>query len=143
MDLDPDPALLPLGGAAQGPDFKTLRWLGPPPLEGRSRPQGLVSCLKTPIWDGILAQDPDPALLPLGGAARGLDPNLPIWDGILAQIWSLRCFPSGAQRGVRIQTYQFGMESWPRIRTPRCFPSGAQRGVRIQTPTEVQIKILR
>ena len=61
------------------PDFKTLRWLDHHLWKEDPDPQNLVSCLNTPIWDGIMAQDPaqdpEPALLPLRGAARGPDPN--------------------------------------------------------------------
>ena len=31
--------------------------------------------MNMPMWDGIMAQDPEPALLPRRGAARGPDPN--------------------------------------------------------------------
>ena len=74
--MDPDPALLPLRSAARVQDFRTLRWLGPPPFEGNPDAQDLVSGLSRPIWGGIGAQDPDPALLPRGGAARGQGPKL-------------------------------------------------------------------
>ncbi len=66
-------------GAAWVADFRTLRWLDHHLWKEDPDPQNLVSCLNTPIWDGIMAQDPaqdpEPALLPLGGAARGPDPN--------------------------------------------------------------------
>ena len=74
--MDPDPALVPLRSAARVQDFRTLRWLGPPPFEGNPDAQDLVSGLSRPIWGGIGAQDPDPALLPRGGAARGQGPKL-------------------------------------------------------------------
>ena len=75
LDLDSDPTLLPPRGAARVPDFKTLRWLDHHLWKEDPDPQNLASCLNTPIWDGIRAQDPDPALLPLRGAAWGPDPN--------------------------------------------------------------------
>ena len=74
--MDSDPALLPRRGAARVLDFKTLRWLGPPPWEGNPDPQDLVSGLSRPIRGGIGAQDPDPALLPRGDAVRGQGPKL-------------------------------------------------------------------
>ena len=69
------PRCSPPGGAARVPDFKTLRWLDHHLWKEDPDPQNLVSCLNTTIWDGIMAQDPEPALLPLGGAAQGPDPN--------------------------------------------------------------------
>ena len=72
--MDSDPALLPPRGTARVPDFKTLRWLDHHLWKEDPDPQNLASCLNTPIFDGIRAQDPDPAL-PLQGAARGPDPN--------------------------------------------------------------------
>ena len=58
--MDSDPALLPPPGAARVPDFKTLRWLDHHLWKEDPDPQNLASCLNTPIWDGIRAQDPDP-----------------------------------------------------------------------------------
>ena len=52
--MDQDPALLPLRSAARVQDFRTLRWLGPPPWEGNPDAQDLVP----------------PALHPPGGAPR-------------------------------------------------------------------------
>ena len=75
--MDSDPALLPPRGAARVPDFKTLRWPDHRLWKEDPDPQNLVSCLNIPIWDGIQAQDPDPALLPARGAARGPGPNPP------------------------------------------------------------------
>ena len=69
------PRAAPPRGAARVPDFKTLRWLDHHLWKEDPDPQNLASCLNTPIWDGIRAQDPDPALLRLRGAARGPDPN--------------------------------------------------------------------
>ena len=49
------------------------------PLEGRSSPKDLASCLNMPIWDGIMAQDPaqdlEPARVTHRGAPRGAGTN--------------------------------------------------------------------
>ena len=54
------PRCSPPRGAARVPDFKTLRWLDHHLWKEDPDPQNLASCLNTPIWDGIRAQDPDP-----------------------------------------------------------------------------------
>ena len=62
--FDPDPALLPHGGAVRVQDFKTI-W------EGNPDPWGLLCGLRSPIWRGIGAQDPHPVLF-----LRGSGPKL-------------------------------------------------------------------
>ena len=68
----------PLGPMGQGLGPGLGPWTGPGPKLPRAWP------------------NPDPALRPRGGAARGQDPN-PEW------ILTPRCAPEGEQRGVRIQ----------------------------------------
>ena len=95
--LGPRPA--PPPGRSAGSRDQDPQMAGPPPLEGRPDPPNLVSCLNTPIWDGIRAQDPDPALLPRGGAARGPGPNPALGPPALGP--PARAARPGAASGLR------------------------------------------